>query len=91
MIIFSLVYRLEPTFFFFHHFTWSQTRRVGTKVLIPFSLELPRAALGPCLDCIQLGLMPHFSTHSHCNIYPLASEFREDMHVNKSRSNQPYS
>lgn len=89
---FSLVYHLQPTFF--HRFTWSQTRWVGKKVLI-FSLELPRVLLGPWLDWIQLGLVPLLSTHMHHNIHieldPLALEFREEMHVDQLRSNQPYS
>lgn len=60
-----------------------------------FSLEVPRTPLGPCLNLIQLGLMPPFSIHLHGNIHlevdPLASEFREEMHVDKLRSNQPHS
>lgn len=39
--------------------------------------------------------MPPFSIHLHGNIHlevdPLASEFREEMHVDKLRSNQPHS
>lgn len=41
------------------------------------------------------GLMPPFFTHMHHNILleldPLASEFGEEMHMDQSKSNHPYS
>lgn len=83
-IHFSSVYHLEPTLLSLFHLEQDQIRWniSREKVLISFSLEMPRPLLVPWWTLIQLGLMLSSFTcihHSIClELEPLASEFRED-------------